>query len=53
MLVLTRNSGQSIQIDNDITVTVYQVPNSNQIKVCIEAPESIPIVRTELLPEQE
>ena len=45
MLILTRNSGQTLKISNDITVTVYRVPNSSQIKVVIDAPKNINIVR--------
>ncbi|MBN4055282.1 carbon storage regulator [bacterium AH-315-K03] len=45
MLILTRNHGQTLKIGNDIKVTVYKVPHSNQVKVVIDAPEEISIVR--------
>ncbi|MBL4653837.1 MAG: carbon storage regulator [Flavobacteriales bacterium] len=45
MLILTRNHGQTLKIGNDITVTVYRVPNSNQVRLVIDAPKNINIVR--------
>jgi carbon storage regulator CsrA len=47
-LVLTRNSGESIYIGNDILVTTYLSTN-NRIKVVIDAPEGTLILRSELI----
>ncbi len=54
MLVLTRKANQTIQIGNDITITVLRV-QGNQIRLGIEAPRQVRVVRGELepLPVQE
>ena len=48
MLVLSRKTGQSIQIDDDIFVTVSQV-RGGRVRLSIEAPDSVRIVRSEVL----
>ena len=48
MLVLTRKPGERIVIDNRITVTVLEV-QGNRIRLGIEAPKEIPIMREELV----
>ena len=48
-LTVTRNSGESILIGEDILVTVNSSARGNGIKVTIHAPRDIRIVRTELL----
>ena len=48
MLVLTRKSGESLIIGDEVTVTVVEV-RGNQVKIGIEAPDSIKIYREELL----
>jgi carbon storage regulator len=47
MLVLSRKSGESIQIDSNIRVVVVSVSNG-RAKLGIEAPDSVRILRTEL-----
>ena len=47
MLVLTRRPGQSIVIDDDITVRVVSMKNG-QVRLGIEAPKHVGIVREEL-----
>jgi carbon storage regulator len=47
MLVLTRKSGERIVIDEHIRVTVLEI-QGNQIRLGIDAPKEIPIVREEL-----
>jgi carbon storage regulator len=47
MLVLTRKSGEAINIGDDITVTVLEV-RGNQVRLGIQAPLSIIIQRKEL-----
>jgi len=49
MLVLTRNTHESIQIGDDIVVKLVAV-NGQQAKIAIEAPDSVQILRTELAP---
>ena len=47
MLILTRNIGKSIQIDNNIKVTVL-TNNNSQVKIGIEAPKDVTIHRSEV-----
>jgi carbon storage regulator len=49
MLVLSRKPGESIQIGSNITLTVVEV-RGNRIKLGIEAPRSVEVVRGELEP---
>ena len=48
MLVLTRKPGERIVIDDRITVTVLEV-QGNRIRLGIEAPKEIPVMREELI----
>jgi carbon storage regulator len=48
MLVLTRRENERIIIDGRITVTVVRV-EGNKIRLGIEAPHEVPIMREELL----
>lgn len=47
MLVLTRKTGESIQIGEDIEITVISV-KGDQIKIGINAPKNVEIHRKEL-----
>lgn len=47
MLVLTRRVGESIQINENVTVTVVEV-NGGRIRLGIEAPQDVRVRRTEL-----
>ena len=47
MLVLSRKPGERILIGDDITITVVRV-GPNSVRVGIEAPRSMNIVRDEL-----
>jgi len=47
MLVLTRKSGEAIQIGDDIAITVVEI-KGNQIRLGIKAPLDIPVYRREL-----
>jgi len=49
MLVLTRNPQQSILIGDNIRVTVTYV-DGGQVKIGIEAPQDIVILREEIAP---
>jgi carbon storage regulator len=49
MLVLTRKVGERIVIDNNIVLEVLSV-KGNRIRLGIEAPPSVNIVREELQP---
>jgi len=48
MLVLTRKAGEQIRIGNNIVVTVLEVLG-NKVRVGIDAPDNISIVRGELI----
>jgi carbon storage regulator len=47
MLVLTRKSGEAINVGDDITVTVLEV-KGNQVRLGIQAPLNVIIHRKEL-----
>lgn len=48
MLTITRKTGQSFEIGDNITVHIGRI-NGNQVKVSIDAPKEVPIVRNELI----
>lgn len=48
MLILQRKKNQSVIIGDDIKITILDVSNE-QVKIAIDAPKSVPIVREELL----
>lgn len=47
MLILTRKSGESIHIGNDIVVWVLAV-RGDKVKVGISAPRDVPVHRSEI-----
>lgn len=49
MLVLSRKSGQQIIIGDDVVVSILQVAG-NRVRIGIDAPESVHIIRGELEP---
>ena len=49
MLVLSRKSGESIQIADNVEITVGEV-RGGRVRLLINAPETIRIVRQEVLP---
>ena len=51
MLVLTRQQGESIILGEDIFIKVLETGGepSNKVRIAIEAPEDVDIVRTEIL----
>ena len=52
MLVLTRKTGERIQIGDDVTLTIVRI-DGNKVRVGIEAPTSVKIKRDELPPKVE
>lgn len=48
MLVITRKSSESFLIGNEIRVTILEI-SSDKVKVGIDAPKSINVVRSEVL----
>jgi carbon storage regulator len=47
MLVLSRKVGESIQIGENIRLTVSSV-NGSRVKICVEAPRELPVRRQEI-----
>ncbi len=47
MLVLSRKLNESIIVDGNIRITIVGI-RGNHVRVGIEAPESVPIIREEL-----
>ncbi len=50
MLVLTRKLKETIRIGDDITITVVRV-RPNSVRIGVEAPQHIRVVRGELTPK--
>jgi carbon storage regulator len=48
MLVISRQPGDSLLIGQDIKITVLEV-SGDRVKIGIDAPRSIPVMRTEVL----
>lgn len=48
MLVLTRNEGEIIRIGTEVVITVVKVKSTGRVRIGIEAPEYLRIVRGEL-----
>lgn len=48
MLILSRRVGECITIGNDIVVKVVEI-SGNQIRLGIEAPREVPVLREEIL----
>jgi carbon storage regulator CsrA len=48
MLVLSRKNGQRVLIGDQITITVVKIGNGG-VRIGIEAPAELPIIREELL----
>jgi carbon storage regulator len=48
MLVFTRKAGERIQLGDQITVTVVKI-SGNMVRLGIEAPEHMGVVRQELV----
>ena len=48
MLILQRRKGQSLSINNNIKLTIVDT-GTDWVKLAIDAPKEIPILRTELV----
>lgn len=48
MLILNRKAGESLEIGEDITVTVVSI-DGGKVRLAISAPKSVPILRGELV----
>lgn len=47
MLILTRRTGESVVIGNEVTITVLGV-KGNQVRIGINAPKNVPVHREEI-----
>ena len=47
MLALSRKTGESIVINNEVEVTILEI-KGDQVKIGINAPKSVPVYRKEL-----
>lgn len=47
MLILQRRKGQSLSINDNITLTIVDT-GADWVKLAIDAPKEIPVLRTEL-----
>lgn len=47
MLILQRRKGQSLSINDNITLTIVDT-GTDWVKLAIDAPKEIPVLRTEL-----
>lgn len=47
MLILTRRIGESVNIGDDIQITILGV-RGNQVRIGIEAPQNVPVHREEI-----
>lgn len=52
MLVLSRFIGEKIYIGNDVVVMVTKI-SGDQVKIGVEAPAEVKVMRAELVDEQE
>lgn len=49
MLVLVRRVGESIHIGDDIVIEVESFENGNRVKIGIDAPRDVRVLRSELV----
>jgi carbon storage regulator len=47
MLILTRRIGESVNIGDDVQITILGV-RGNQVRIGVDAPQSVPVHREEI-----
>ena len=50
MLVITRRPGESFFVGNDVEIVIL---GGSNVKIGVNAPAEVEVVRTELIPEEE
>ena len=53
MLVVARDVDQKIKIGDDIWVTIVQIVGKREVRIGVQAPKDVLILREELLPLSE
>jgi carbon storage regulator len=53
MLVINRRIGEAVVLDKTIRITVFEIDGGGRVKLGIEAPPSVIVLREELLREAE
>jgi len=48
MLILSRKTGEKIRIGDNIEIVIVEISGMNQVKVGINAPKGLPILREEV-----
>ena len=48
MLVLTRKVNEKIIINNNIVISIVDIKGASSVRIGIEAPKNIPVIREEL-----
>lgn len=48
MLIITRRKGEDLRIGDDITIRVVDIQTNTQVRLGIDAPREVPILRDEL-----
>jgi carbon storage regulator len=52
MLILTRKVGEKLLIGDDIEIVITGIKSQNQVRIGIEAPDDVVILREELQPKE-
>ena len=51
MLVMERKAGERIMLGDDIVITIVEVRPNGKVKVGVDAPKDLSVLREELLPK--
>jgi carbon storage regulator len=53
MLIVTRRPGEKIQIGEDIRVDILEVKSGGSVRIGVEAPRHVKVLRSELIDDHE
>ena len=51
-LMLKRRRGEGVYVGQDVLITVVEV-SGHSVRLCVQAPKGVPVMRAELLPDDE